>query len=259
MALTLPRIYSPESLQNATTCELDTDNLRYLKTVLRLKPGDKMIVFDGFGHEFEARIQDFTAAGVNISLEAPIAQAEEKISLTLAQAIPKAGKMDLIVKTAAELGADVIIPFTAARSVGRIAGEKAEARVGRWQKIVREAARCSRSPRLAAIEPVSSFEDMLALAPPRACKMIFWEEEDRLTIRDALQDQRFSRARHYFIIVGPEGGLSREEVARARSAGFVSASLGRRILKVETAAAAIISIIQYEKGIFSESLKRGET
>lgn len=257
--MTLPRIYSPESLQTATTCELGADNLRYLKTVLRLKPGDDLIIFDGFGHEFAARIQDFAAAGVNISLGAPIARTVEKIRLTLAQAIPKAGKMDGIVKTAAELGADVIIPFTAARSLGRIAGEKAEARVGRWRKIVREAARCSRSPRLAVVEPISPFDDMLALAPPCACKMIFWEEEDRLTIRDALQDQRFSRVRHYFIIVGPEGGLSREEVARAEAAGFASVSLGRRILKVETAAAAIISIIQYEKGIFSESAKGGET
>jgi 16S rRNA (uracil1498-N3)-methyltransferase len=259
LALTLPRIYSPEPLQNATTCELDADNLRYLKTVLRLRPGDKMVVFDGFGHEFEASIQGFTASGVNVSLGAPVAQAAHKIRLTLAQAIPKAGKMDLIVKTAAELGTDVIIPFTAARSVGRIDEEKAQGKVGRWQKIVLEAARCSRSPRLAAIEPVVSFDEMLARATPDACKMIFWEEEDRLTIRDALNDQRFCGTGHYFIIVGPEGGLSREEVDRAKAAGFASVSLGRRILKVETAAAAIISIIQYERGIFSESAGRSET
>ena len=85
----------------------------------------------------------------------------KKFSMTLAQAIPKAGKMDLIVKTAAELGTDVIIPFTAARSVSRIEGEKASAKVARWQKIVQEAARCSRSPQVAAIEPVLSFADML--------------------------------------------------------------------------------------------------
>ena len=257
--MTLPRIYSSESLQNATACLLGTDNLRYLKTVLRLQPGDKIIVFDGFGHEFKARIQDFVTSGVNVALGAPIPQAAKKISLTLAQAIPKAGKMDLIVKTAAELGADVIIPFTAARSVGRIEGERAEGKVARWQKIVREAARCSRSPRLAAIEPVLSFGTMLMKATPSACRMIFWEEEDCLTIRDVLHDQRFSGAQHYFVVVGPEGGLSREEVDRARTAGFVSVSLGKRILKVETAAAAIISIIQYEKGIFGESAGRGET
>ncbi len=252
MALTLPRIYSSETLKNAETCRLGTENLRYLKTVLRLKPGDKIIVFDGFGHEFEAQIESYSTSGVNVCLGEPMPQPDKKINMTLAQAIPKAGKMDLIVKTAAELGTDVIIPFTAARSVSRIEGEKASAKVARWQKIVREAARCSRSPQVAAIEPVLSFEDMLTRALPDARKLIFWEEEDQQNIRDVLNDSRFAGAAHYFVIVGPEGGLSRDEVDRAREAGFISVSLGKQILKVETAAAAILSIIQYEKGIFSQ-------
>lgn len=252
MALTLPRIYSSETLQNAATCLLGTDNLRYLKTVLRLKSGDKIVVFDGFGHEFEARIEDFSASGVNVCLGVKIPQADKKISVTLAQAIPKARKMDLIVKTAAELGADVIIPFTAARSVSRIEGEKAGAKVTRWQKIVREAVRCTRSSHVAVIEPVLSFADMLLRAMADARKLIFWEEEDQQNIRNILNDKRFAGAVHYFIVVGPEGGLSRDEVAQARELGFISVSLGKRILKVETAAAAILSIIQYEKGIFSQ-------
>lgn len=250
--MTLPRIYSSETLQHATACELGTDNLRYLKTVLRLKPGDGIIVFDGYGHEFEARIESFSAAGVNVCLGVQIPRTDKKISMTLAQAIPKAGKMDVIVKTAAELGTDVIIPFDAARSVSRIEGEKASAKVARWQKIVREAARCSRSPQLAVIEPVLSFADMLSRATPDARKLIFWEEEDQQNIRDVLNDPRFEEAVHYFIVVGPEGGLSRDEVDKARESGFISVSLGKRILKVETAAAAILSIIQYEKGIFSQ-------
>ena len=90
---------------------LGADNLRYLKTVLRLKPGDQIIVFDGFGHEFEAHIESFSASGVNVCLGAPIPQADKKIRMTLAQAIPKAGKMDLIVKTAAELGDGRHYPF----------------------------------------------------------------------------------------------------------------------------------------------------
>jgi len=98
---------------------------------------------------------------------------------------------------------------------------------------------------------------MLGRAETDARKLIFWEEEDQQTIREVLQDQRFAGAAHYFIIVGPEGGLSRDEVALARESGFVSVSLGRQILKVETAAAAILSIIQYEKGIFSDVAERG--
>jgi 16S rRNA (uracil1498-N3)-methyltransferase len=257
LALTLPRIYSPETLQNASTCLLGADNVRYLKTVLRMKPGDEIIVFDGFGHEFEARIEGFGASGANVRLGEPILRAQKKIRLTLAQGIPKAGKMDAIVKTAAELGADVIIPVSAARSVRRIEGEKSSAKVARWQKIVHEAARCTRSASVTVIEPVLSFTEMLGRAETDARKLIFWEEEDQQTIREVLQDQRFAGAAQYFIVVGPEGGLSRDEVVLARESGFVSVSLGRQILKVETAAAAILSIIQYEKGIFSDVAERG--
>ena len=248
----LPRLYSPEALQNKTACELGADNLRYLKTVLRLKPGDAIRVFDGFGHEFEAQIECFGPGNVKVRLEEPLPTLPKNIHITLAQAMPKAGKMDGIVKTAAELATDVIIPFTAARSVGRVEKEKALFKATRWQKIVREAARCSRSPLTALIEPVMSFAQMLDRATPDMRKMIFWEEEDQVNIRQAINDAAFADIRRFFIIVGPEGGLTREEIDCALRAGFVSVSLGRQILKVETAAAAILSILQYEKGIFSQ-------
>lgn len=239
-------------MRDASTCRLGADNLRYLKTVLRLKPGDAIIIFDGYGHEFEAKIDSFSADGVKILLEAPVPTTEKKILVTLAQAIPKAAKMDLIVKTAAELGADEIIPFTAIRSASRVGAEKAAEKVARWQKIAREAARCSRSPLVAAVSPVLLFAEMLTRATPVSQKLIFWEEEECWHIRDALQNCTISGIANYFIIVGPEGGLSRDEVEQAKAAGFISVSLGRHILKVETAAAAILSIIQYEKGIFSQ-------
>jgi 16S rRNA (uracil1498-N3)-methyltransferase len=249
--LTLPRIYSSENLQNTTVCELGADNLRYLKTVLRLKPGDSILVFDGFGHEFEARIGSFSPSDVNVALGHMTARPDQKISITLAQAIPKAAKMDLIIKTAAELGATEIIPFSALRSVSRIEADRAGAKVMRWRKIVQEASRCTRSTGVAVIAPVLSFPEMLLRAAQGALKMIFWEEEDQQTIRDVLTGPGAYGVKEYFIIVGPEGGLSRDEVEQAKNAGFVSVSLGRQILKVETAAAAILSIIQYEKGIFS--------
>jgi len=257
LTLTLPRIYSSRTLQNVSSCELGADNRRYLKTVLRLNPGDRVIIFDGYGHNFEARIASFTSSGVCVALEKALPHTSKHISITLAQALPKGNKMDLIVKGVAELGADVIIPFTADRSVSRLAGEKAPARVVRWQKIAREASRCTGSASVAEVEPVVSFEGMLLRAQSDARKMIFWEEEKRLTIKDALSDPAYDIALRYFIVVGPEGGLSRDEVAQARQAGFIPVTLGRQILKVETAAMAILAIIQYEKGIFGLQSERG--
>ena len=248
--MTIPRIYSPDALENKTTCELGPDNLKYLKQVMRLKQGDKINVFDGFGQEFESVIKGFSPKTVFIELGKRIPQTDKEIRITLAQAIPKAGKMDTIVKSAAELGADVIIPFDATRSVSRIAGEKSSLKVARWQKIAGEAARCCHSSHIAKVSKVSSFADMLTSASGKALRLIFWEEEFQKTIKDILTDETFAATKDFFIVVGPEGGFSKDEVTMAKKDGFVSVSLGKQILKVETAAAAIISIIQYEKGIF---------
>jgi 16S rRNA (uracil1498-N3)-methyltransferase len=248
--LTIPRIYSPDALENKTTCELGADNLKYLKQVMRLKQGDKINIFDGFGREFEAVIKCFSTKTVFIELGKIIPAAIKEICITLAQAIPKAGKMDAIVKSAAELGADVIIPFEAARSVGRIAGEKSSLKVARWQKIACEAARSSHSSHIAKVSKTSSFADMLTSVSSDALKLIFWEEESQKTIKDILTDKAFATTKDFFVVIGPEGGFSKDEVTMAKEAGFISVSLGRQILKVETAAAAIISILQYEKGIF---------
>ena len=248
--MTIPRIYSPVALENKTTCDLGPDNLKYLKQVMRLKQGDKINVFDGFGQEFEAVITGFSPETVLIELGKRIPRRNKEICITLAQAIPKASKMDTIVKSAAELGADVIIPFDAARSVSRIAGEKSSLKVARWQKIAGEAARCCHSSHIAKVSKVSSFADMLTSASGNALRLIFWEEESQKTIKDMLTDVTCAAIKDFFIVVGPEGGFSKDEVTMAKKGGFVSVSLGKQILKVETAAVAIISIIQYEKGIF---------
>ena len=248
--MTIPRIYSPDALENKTTCELGPDNLKYLKQVMRLKNGDRINIFDGFGREFEAVIKSYSTKTVFIELGKIIPTADKKIRIRLAQAIPTAGKLDTIVKSAAELGVDVIIPFDAARSVGRIADEKSSLKVARWQKIAREAARCCHSSHIAKVSKVSSFADMIALASGDALKLIFWEEEFQKTIKDILKDEAITATKDFFITVGPEGGFSKDEITMAKEAGFISVSLGKQILKVETAAAAIISILQYEKGIF---------
>ncbi len=254
--MTIPRIYSPVALEKGKLCELGQDNYKYLKQVLRLEPGDRINVFDGFGHEFAATIKSYPANSVAVELGEQVPTSGREIKITLGQALPKAGKMDVIVRGATELGADIIIPFIAVRSVSRIAAEKNPLKTARWQKIAREAARCSRSSQITEVLPVVSYETMLAYAGEQALKMIFWEEEDQKNIKDILSDQTWEHTKDVFIIVGPEGGLSRDEILKAKAAGFISVSLGKQILKVETAAMAIISIIQYEKGIFSNTSRR---
>ena len=250
--MTIPRIYSPIALGNKNVCELGEDNLKYLKKVMRLKQGERINIFDGYGREFEAVVKSYSSKKVLIELGRTIPASEKEIRITLAQALPKAKKMDNIVKTAAELGADVIIPFYAVRSVSHIADEKSSLKVARWQKIATEAARTSHSSHITEVSKILSFTDMISSAADDDAKLIFWEEEFRKTIKDVLTDEEFSAVKNFFILVGPEGGFSKDEVEKTKKAGFISVSLGKQILKVETAAAAVISIIQYERGIFGK-------
>ena len=223
--MTIPRIYSPRALNKEKLCELGQDNYKYLKQVLRLRKGDKIIVFDGFGREFTAVIKNFSSNGVEVELGKRIPTIRKEIKITLGQAIPKANKMDLIVQSAAELGADVIIPFAAARSVSRITSEKAPSKVTRWQKIAREAARCCRASQITEVTPVVSFAALIAQAGRQSFKMIFWEEESQKSIKDILTDKRINSLSDFFIIVGPEGGFSKDEVIMAKKAGFISVFL----------------------------------
>ncbi|HAJ26637.1 MAG TPA: hypothetical protein DCG53_05235 [Syntrophus sp. (in: bacteria)] len=196
--------------------------------------------------------------------------------LTLAQALPKGSKMDDIVEKATELGVDRIIPFLSSRSVPKWSTEKAADRVVRWRKIAIEAARRCRRPDIPPIEEVVTYEDILRMAqqdiaassPPwpesgsaakrpapvggsnGTSRIIFWEEGGQ-SVKSILHGENGRQADHFFLVIGPEGGFSREEVNSAQDMGFVVAGLGAQVLRVETASLVVLTILQYELGIFS--------
>jgi 16S rRNA (uracil1498-N3)-methyltransferase len=231
-------------------CDLGGENLRYVKSVLRMKNGDHLILFDGVGWEYETVIKNFSAGGINVEVLGKKRIRDDAPRIALFQALPKANKMDSIVRKATELGACRITPFQSARSVPRLTADKSRARVSRWRSIATEAARqCGRAD-IPEVNDVLSFDAMLAMAEGGALKIIFWEEESERGVKKLLRDKKCEGAKDISVIVGPEGGFSREEVERAVKKGFISVSLGKNVLKVETAAVTILSIIQYELGIF---------
>lgn len=248
--MTVPRIYFPAITGKGDEYDIGGENLRYVKSVLRMKKGDHLILFDGAGWEYEAVIRNFSADGIKVEVLRKNRIQDDAPRITLFQALPKANKMDSIVQKATELGACRIIPFLSARSVPRLTAGKAHARVSRWRSIATEAARkCGRAD-IPEVKDVLSFEEALTSTEEGALKIIFWEEEAERGIKTLLRDERCEGAREISVIVGPEGGFSKEEVGSAVRSGFISVSLGKNILKVETAAVTILSIIQYELGIF---------
>jgi len=225
--------------------------MHYVKSVLRMRNGDRLLLFDGEGFECEALIRDFTARNVTVEIVKKERVADKAICITLSQGLPKANKMDFIIRKATELGVDTIIPFHSARTIPRISPEMTILKTSRWQKIAHEAARQCGSSSVPEIREILSFAEVLRYPEGEALKIILWEEESETGLKQVLQDKGHEGMKDFSIIVGPEGGFLKEEITKAMTYGFISVGLGRQILKVETAALAILSIIQYEKGIFS--------
>ncbi|MBN2254449.1 MAG: 16S rRNA (uracil(1498)-N(3))-methyltransferase [Deltaproteobacteria bacterium] len=248
--MTTPRIYVPSEPDDKHRIALRNDHLNYIKNVLRLKPGDPVTVFDGRRFEYETVIEAYVSDAVILEIVARKDIRRPELRITLAQSIPKAGKMEYIIQKATELGVTTIIPVITERSVPKFTPSKMEAKVSRWRKIAVEASRqCGRAviPEIRAIVP---FDTVVTMAEEQDCRIILWEEEASLGLKALLHERTNDPGDGYFFIVGPEGGLTRGEVASARSHGFVSVSLGTYILRTETVGLAVLSILQYERGIF---------
>jgi 16S rRNA (uracil1498-N3)-methyltransferase len=244
--VTIPRIYLPRHLETGAVCSAAADQARYLKTVLRMKEGDPLLIFNGTDWEFEAVIRRQTAQGVELEITGRQRLPAAGIHVTLCQAVPKADKMDGIIRHATELGAERILPFMAERSIPRWRQEQLPRRRERWQKIAVEASRqCGRSD-IPEVGEIVTFERMLCCVPEGGLRLIPWEEETTTGIREVLRDPARVGITDFVLVIGPEGGFSAKEIDQARQAGFLSVSLGRRVLRVETASLAVIAILQYE-------------
>jgi 16S rRNA (uracil1498-N3)-methyltransferase len=246
--VTIPRIYLPRPLETGAVCSAAADQARYLKTVLRMKEGDPLLIFNGTDWEYEAVIRRRTAEGMELEITGRRRLPEAAIHVTLCQAVPKAEKMDGIIRHATELGVERIIPFLAERSVPRWRPEQLPRKRERWQKIAVEASRqCGRSD-IPEVGEIVTFERMLRDIPESGLRLIPWEEETLTGLRDVLRDPARTGMKEFVLAIGPEGGFSVGEIDQARRAGFLSVSLGKRVLRVETASLAVIAVLEYEKG-----------
>jgi len=244
--VTIPRLYLPHPLETGAVCFAAADQARYLKTVLRMKEGDPLLIFNGTDWEYEAVIRRQTAEGMELEITGRQRLPAAEIHVTLCQAVPKADKMDGIIRHATELGAERIVPFLAERSVPRWRPEQLPRKRERWQKIAVEASRqCGRSD-IPEIGEIVTFERMLHDVPESGLRLIPWEEETTTGIREVLRDPARAGVKEFVLAIGPEGGFSAGEIEQARRARFLSVSLGKRVLRVETASLAVIAILQYE-------------
>lgn len=238
--------------ENKPTVWLGGSEVKHIKTVLRLKPGDMIRLFDGSGSEYEAVIKHLSTTKTELVIARKVAATVESYpQLIVAQGFLRQKKMDTLVRQLCELGMTQWMPFFSERSVPRPDEKRLAARLQRWQKIVQESFKqCGRSI-LPEITPPVSFEEVLAVGQACELKFIFWENESRpLPQKSGIRTKKLGH--RIFVVLGPEGGFTPQEIEKAKGCGFEVAGLGPRILRAETATLAACTLMQYIYGDMGE-------
>jgi len=247
------RFYAPPAAfsANRQTVELAKEEVRHLRDVLRLEPGAEVYVFDGEGREFKCAIEEYERdfAGLLVMAEVPPAAPESQLELTLAVALLKGEKFDLVVQKATELGVSRILPVITQRADVRLRDDAdAVKRVARWQRIALEAAKQSGRARVPEIAAPISFTELIGSpTPPNDAHLLMFAERNGRPLAETISE--LSGVPSPFIaLVGSEGGWTDEEIVQARAAGGRIVTLGGRILRAETAAIAVVVLLQHLLG-----------
>ncbi len=239
------RFFIEESKITGPIISITGSDAAHIKKVLRMEPGDRIGLFDGRGFEYEARIENLFSGSVEVSITKRFLSAlESPVQITVAQALLKDKKMDILARQLTEIGITKLIPFTAVRSVPRPDKKKLSARRKRWEKIAIEALKQCGRGHVTEIGETVTFNDVIKVDDECDLKIVFWENESK-PVSDVVQQVNDGKCKKILSVLGPEGGFTEREIEDARACGFVTASLGPRILRAETAAIVACTILQY--------------
>ena len=226
---------------------LTGENARHAK-VLRLKSGEQVLVCDGQGREALCRIGEVSDGMWSLSLEEiRESTSEASVQVRVYLAFPKADKLEHVIQKATELGAYEIIAFPSARCVSRPDEKSLKKKLERWQKIAASAAEQSGRGRIPQVRTLQSYQAALEEAACADKALLFYENEQAVTLKMALSESSYQTVS---LLTGPEGGLEEREVEQAKAMGIRVCTLGRRILRCETAPLCALSAVMYDAGEF---------
>lgn len=239
----MPKFFVSRENINDHTITLYGDNARHIGSVLRAEAGDVITVCDGEGTDYECSIlsvtKDCVTAGItDISTN----NNEPSVSITLYQGIPKADKMELAIQKCIEIGVDRIIPVSTEHSVVRLDG-KEDKKLARWNKIAESAAKQCGRGKIPPVGRVMSFGEAVKDAVSLDSAIIPYERERERGLKQFIQD---FKGKSIGVFIGPEGGFSQKEIELAKKSGIIPVTLGRRILRTETAGLVTAVILLYE-------------
>ena len=236
----------PEQMQ-AEFMVLTGENATHAK-VLRLKNGEQVLVCDGNGNECVCTVSDVSAGQISLVVNSRCeATSEAQVQVSVYMAFSKGDKLELVIQKATELGANEIIAFPSARCVSRPDDKSLKKKLERWQKIAASAAEQSGRGRIPQVLTVESYTKALERAATADLAILFYENERATTLRMALESQTYTTVS---LMTGPEGGLEQREVGLAKDTGLRICTLGKRVLRCETAPLCALSAVMYASGEF---------
>ncbi len=237
---------SPEEM-TGSEIQLTGENVQHAK-VLRLKVNEEVLVCNGIGQEALCRITEANGSQWVLTVEAlRESTTEAVVEVSVYLAFPKADKLEHVIQKATELGACEIVAFPSGRCVSKPDEKSLKKKLERWQKIAASAAEQSGRGRIPQVRVLSSFKDALSEAAKADKALMFYENEHAVTLKMALTQSPY---RTVSLLTGPEGGLEEKEVQQAREAGMQVCTLGKRILRCETAPLCALSAVMYDAGEF---------
>lgn len=235
---------SPEQI-GENSILIKGNDVNHIKNVLRMKPGEKILISDGAGCDYNCEVESLSDDSVTAKITDIQKEAKElPAKLVLFQALPKNDKMELIIQKAVELGAYEIVPVNTSRCVVKLDSKKEQSKLKRWNSIAESAAKQSKRSIIPQVRPVLSFDKAIAEAKDMEFGIIPYENfEDMTETKQILA--KMPHCGRIGIFIGPEGGFSEKEVELALESGIRPVSLGKRILRTETAGLAILSVLMF--------------
>lgn len=240
----MPKFFVTEEDIGNIYIKIHGEDVLHIKKVLRMREGDELEICDSEGFDYVGRIELFDEDEIIVKiLSKEKSQTEPPIRVTLFQGIPKAAKMDYIIQKTTELGIFDIVPCTLGRCVVKLEGNK---KIARWQKISEEAAKQSGRGIIPKIHDPVDLKTAIEMLKDYDLKFVPYECEEENNLRSVLQGKNDVTTVGF--IIGPEGGFEKSEIELLKENGITPISLGRRILRTETAGEAVLAMVMYELG-----------
>lgn len=234
----IPRVYEPQPLIEGAELLLNDSAVQHLGRALRMRPGESIRLFDGQGHEHQAELVELSKRAIRVRVGTPLdTTSESPLQLELGQVMSRGERMDFVVQKATELGVSRIVPLFSERCEVKLNSERQLKRQQHWQQIAISACeQCGRSrvPEISAPQPLQQW---LQQCQSELKLVLHPDAPLALSQRPAPGSAG--------LLIGPEGGLSDDEINQARQAGFESLRLGPRVLRTETAPLAALTLLQY--------------